>query len=190
MLYGCVGHLDYRKDTMNTTKRLLAFLALSILPLATKAQTQQPGLFSLSPTVITTPPGSLLDLTGTITNNTGQTIYPEGGGWNLSGPGNTSWSVNDSAFLNGLPTSMAPNAMYANTIALTVPSNETSGVYLFTYTVSVDAPAGIPAYTGSASAQITVMGVPEASSLLSAGLALGMGGLMLRRWGRQNSGKG
>ena len=163
---------------MKTIQGVIAILILLLLVIHAQAD----GLFSLSPTVVATNPGSLLEFTGTITNTTGQALLLDGGTGNITGPSNTALNFDDSNFLNNLPLSLNTNQSYQGQISVQVSPTAAVGQYLFNYTVTGSGASDGTSYMGSDTALISVgSAVPEASTLLSAALMLGVSGLLLWR---------
>jgi hypothetical protein len=156
-------------------KKLLCTLALGMLTVAAKADSvtitfDQPNQVG--------PSGQTLEFFGTITNNSGDTIFLNGDSPNMSG---SSFSIIDLFF--NTPISLAPGETSSDVelfdVAVSSPLLDPIGTYLGTYTLLGGADGDAQDNLGTSTFSVTTVPEPSSIYLLLGGAPVA--GAMLRR---------
>jgi len=129
--------------------------------------------------------GSIFTFAGTLSNPTAGTVFLNGGTPTLNGPLSvtTDSSPFDSAPISLAPAGMAGNAYTGDFFSVTAGASTAPGTYFGFFTVQGGADGNVADELASTPFSVTVLAqpaaVPEASTTISFGLLLALGGLLI-----------
>ena len=157
-------------------RKPLGALLLALAALPAHAQLT----LTLTPSPATLSLGGVRTLSALLTNVGAETIDLLGAGGNVTGP-SALLALDDSAFLIGLPLSLASGASYAGNLTVSADVAAALGDYTLAYDVDGFGAASGDPFTGSGSAQI-VVDAPSSAAPEPTSLALvTLGAALLRR---------
>ena len=143
------------------TRGLLLGVALAGLLLPASAQLT----LTITPSPAIMQAGATLSLLATLTNSTGESVDLNAASGNITGPSGL-LALDDTAFLIGLPLSLAAGGSYSANLSVLADGTATLGSYSLAYDIDGTGASSTP-YTASSSAQIAVIAssAPEPGTL-------------------------
>jgi hypothetical protein len=136
--------------------------------------------FDVSP--VSASPGEDVEFTGTLTNNTDETIYINADSFTFAIPG----ALDDSPFLNNAPISLAPDQVSSDfeMFDVMIPAGTPNGEYNGVFTVLGGSDANALDVLNTISGSFGVQVTPEPAALPFLGIALGALVYARRRFSR------
>jgi hypothetical protein len=149
------------------------FLGMAMLCQATTTFT-----VAFTPDTLTGNPGDMISFSGTLLNNTSNTVFINSDSFTFAIAG----AADDTPFLNHAPSSLGPNASSTPFMFLTVtiPNGQAAGIYDGSFTVLGGADGAAQNNLGSGAFHLTVDVVTPEPSTISL-LAIGVAVLLCRR---------
>lgn len=160
---------------------------ISLFALASLSSAEAQMTFSLSPTVTQIARGKQFEFTGTLFNNSNDSYFLTGSSGGITGPDSAAVTLDETNFVNNLPTDFLPGDQYSGKLVVNVASDAPLGDYVFIYSVTGEKGGTPVSFTGNARLTVIAAGVPSPEASLI--MLCGMGGVIALRRRRKNAHK-